>query len=57
MSMFVCIHTHNDTPPTSIVHEAATAAAATAAAAAAVVLVDRLAGCVLVLAAVLGQLL
>ena len=54
--MFVCIHTHNDTPPTSIVHEAATAAAA-AAAAAAVVLVDRLAGCVLVLAAVLGQLL
>ena len=48
--MFVCIHTHNDTPP--IVHEAATAAAA-----AAVVLVDRLAGCVLVLAAVLGQLL
>ena len=56
MSMFVCIHTHNDTPP-PIVHEAATAAAAAAAAAAAVVLVDRLAGCVLVLAAVLGQLL
>ena len=55
MSMFVCIHTHNDTPP-PIVHEAATAAAA-AAAAVAVVLVDRLAGYVLVLAAVLGQLL